>query len=230
MRCRCGGTSPGTIEFDLPPAVGGDAPLGTYPQIFAGHGHLDGTLIANIAVPATACTRPRSTRTSSMPDAATARSTSACTGCSGRLAAARASAASTTARTTSTSALTRAPFDEVPGLNGNGTAVGSGLECIYDVTLTGGFADMLGDLFLITDPVNYNTALNQLGGVGYANYLQSFPSLGVHYNDLFDHATNCEVPALAGSVLECRASAPLHVWGQLDYQWRKADGDSEAGR
>jgi outer membrane autotransporter protein len=68
-----------------------------------------------------------------------------------------------------------------------------------------------------------------LSGSGYANYLQSFSSLGVHYNDLLDHATNCEVPALAGSVLECRASGPIHVWGQLDYQMRKADGDIEAG-
>ena len=68
-----------------------------------------------------------------------------------------------------------------------------------------------------------------LAGEGYANYLQSFPSLGVHYNDLIDRATNCEVPALAGSILECRASSPIHLWGQLDYQWRKADGDSEAG-
>jgi outer membrane autotransporter protein len=68
-----------------------------------------------------------------------------------------------------------------------------------------------------------------LSGSAYANYLQSFPSLGVHYNDLLDHATNCEIPALAGSVLECRASSPIHVWGQLDYQWRKADGDIEAG-
>src|SRR4029078_8717828 len=71
--------------------------------------------------------------------------------------------------------------------------------------------------------------LNQLSGSSYANYLQSFPSLGVHYNDILDHAPRCGVPALAGSVLECRASAPIHVWGQLDYQWRKADGDSEAG-
>ena len=77
---------------------------------------------------------------------------------------------------------------------------------------------MFADLFLISDQANYNTALNMLSGSSYANYLQSFPSLGVHYNDLLDHATNCEVPALAGSVLECRASAPIHVWGQLDYQ------------
>ena len=30
-------------------------------------------------------------------------------------------------------------------------------------------------------------------------------------------------------MLECRASSPIHVWGQLDYQTRKADGDVEAG-
>lgn len=63
----------------------------------------------------------------------------------------------------------------------------------------------------------------------YASYLQSFPTLGVHYNDLLDHSTNCEMPALAGSVLECRASSPIHVWGQLDYQWRKANGDNGTG-
>jgi outer membrane autotransporter protein len=51
----------------------------------------------------------------------------------------------------------------------------------------------------------------------------------VHYNDLLDRATNCEVQALAGSVLECRSGGPFHVWGQLDYQSRKADGDVEAG-
>ena len=65
---------------------------------------------------------------------------------------------------------------------------------------------MFGNLFLFTDPVNYNIALNMLSGSVYANYLNSFPSLGVHENDLPDHATNCEIPALAGSVLECRSS------------------------
>ncbi|MEO7655550.1 MAG: autotransporter outer membrane beta-barrel domain-containing protein, partial [Sphingomicrobium sp.] len=125
--------------------------------------------------------------------------------------------------------LSRTPFDLVPGLNDNGTSVGEGLECIYNVNLTGGIADLLADLFLFTDPVNYNTALNMLSGSVYANYLQSFTSLGVHHNDILAKATDCEVPALAGSVLECRASAPIHIWGQADYQWRKADGDEEAG-
>ena len=30
-------------------------------------------------------------------------------------------------------------------------------------------------------------------------------------------------------MLECRGGGPVHVWGQLDYQTRKADGDVEAG-
>ena len=126
-------------------------------------------------------------------------------------------------------ALTRIVFGAIDGLNSNGVAAGSGLECLYNVNLTGGFADMLADLFLFTDPVNYNIALNMLSGSSYANYLNSFASLGVHENDLVDHATNCEIPSLAGSVLECRAGGPFHVSGQLDYQTRKADGDVEAG-
>ena len=89
-----------------------------------------------------------------------------------------------------------------------------------------GEAKLYGDLFLITDAADYNVALNELSGSAYANYLQSFSSLGVHYDDLIDQASECG--ALAGSVLECRGG-PVRVWGQLDYQWRKADGDGEAG-
>ena len=103
--------------------------------------------------------------------------------------------------------LTRKPFDQVAGLNGNGIAVGTGLDSYYNVNLTGGAATMFGNLFLMTNAANYNIALNMLSGSVYANYLNSFPSLGVHENDLTDHATNCEIPALAGSVLECRSSA-----------------------
>ena len=125
-------------------------------------------------------------------------------------------------------ALSRVHFDAVPGLNQNGTSVGSGLECIYDPTLTGGIAALLSDLFTM-NAADYNTALNQLAGASYASYLQSFQSLGVHYNDLLDHATSCEIPSLAGSSLECRTS-PTHVWGQIDFQNRKVDGDIEAGR
>ena len=59
--------------------------------------------------------------------------------------------------------------------------------------------------------------------------MQSFNSLGVHYNDVLAKATDCEVPALAGSALECRTS-PTHIWAQIDFQNRKSDGDIEAGQ
>jgi hypothetical protein len=125
-------------------------------------------------------------------------------------------------------AITRVLFDAVPGLNQNGTSVGAGLECIYDPTLTGGIQALLSDLFTF-NAADYNVALNQLAGASYASYLQSFQSLGVHYNDLLDHATSCEIPALAGSSLECRTDT-THVWGQVDFQNRRVDGDSEIGR
>ncbi len=126
-------------------------------------------------------------------------------------------------------ALTRVAFDAVDGLNRNGIAVGGAIESFYRPGLTGGIADLVADLFLIHDAADYNEALNQLSGSAYANYLQSFGSLGVHSNDLVDRATSCEMPALAGSVLECRVGGKVHLWGELDYQNRKADGDGEAG-
>ena len=88
---------------------------------------------------------------------------------------------------------------------------------------------MLADLFLITDPATTTPRSTCCRARATRTTCSRSRALGVHYNDLLDHATNCEIPALAGSVLECRASAPLHVWGQLDYQTRKADGDIEAG-
>ena len=86
----------------------------------------------------------------------------------------------------------RVPFDEIPGLTDNGQSVAEGLECIFDTDLTGGIADLFADLFLITDPADFQFALDQLAGASYAQYMQSFQSLGVHYNDLLDKATSCE--------------------------------------
>ncbi|MEO6255928.1 MAG: autotransporter outer membrane beta-barrel domain-containing protein, partial [Sphingomicrobium sp.] len=121
----------------------------------------------------------------------------------------------------------RTPFDAIPGLTRNQQSTSEGLECIFDPTLTGGMADVLADLFTF-NAADYAEALDQLAGAAYASYLQSFNSLGVHYNDILAKATDCEIPALAGSVLECRTS-PTHVWAQIDFQTRKSDGDVEAG-
>ncbi|MFL6735440.1 MAG: autotransporter domain-containing protein [Sphingomonas sp.] len=218
----------GTLTYDLPPATGGTATPGTYPQIFADTANLDGTLVANIA---SSSGLYDTTLYDNIIDANVRNGTfDACVINGIPTASLLLHAGCVYDNQNNVDlAVTRTPFDQVAGLNGNGVAVGTGLDSYFDVGLTGGAANMFADLFLMTDAANYNTALNMLSGSSYANYLNSFPSLGVHYNDLTDHATNCEVPALAGSVLECRASSPIHVWGQLDYQTRKADGDQEAG-
>jgi len=41
--------APGTITFDLPGAISGEAVVGTYPQVFVDNAFLDGTLVANFA-------------------------------------------------------------------------------------------------------------------------------------------------------------------------------------
>ncbi|HEY6048361.1 MAG TPA: autotransporter domain-containing protein [Sphingomicrobium sp.] len=218
----------GTLTYDLPAATGGTAAPGTYPQIFADTANLDGTLVANIASPNGLYD---TTFYDNVIDANTRNGTfDACVinGIpSGSLLLQSTCVYDNQANVDLQ--VTRAAFESVAGLNGNAFGVGTGLDSYFNVNATGGQARLFGDLLLITDAGNYNTALNMLSGSVYANYLNSFPSLGVHENDLTDHATNCEVPALAGSVLECRASSPIHVWGQLDYQTRKAKGDVEAG-
>ena len=72
-------------------------------------------------------------------------------------------------------------------------------------------------------------ALNKLSGSAYANYLQSFPSLGRAPQRPGRPCDELRDPGAGrlGARMPCRR--PIHVWGQLDYQSRKADGDIEAG-
>jgi hypothetical protein len=220
----------GTIAFELQPTAPGDQPAGTYSQVFTDSAKLDGgTLEARVTTASGLFADGYAW--DNLIDA------NALSGTFDQCVLGGAYSGSVLLSLTCSYdsganvdlALTRTHFGDVSGLNANGRSVGAGLECIYDVALTGAVAGMFGDLFKFDDPANYNVALNMLSGSVYANYLNSFPSLGVHYNDLADRSTDCEVPALAGSVLECRQSSPLHVWGQIDYQTRKADGDEEAG-
>ena len=220
----------GTLTFELQPMAGGTQPAGSYPQIFADTANLDGILVADITtanglfadsyawnnvIDANTLSGKFDQCKLGGPNAGSVLLKFACS--------------YDQANADVDLALTRVAFDQVAGLNSNGAAAGAGLECIYDDSLTGGAATMFADLFLIKDSAKYDVALNQLSGSAYANYLNSFPSLGAHYDDLVDHATDCEVPAVGGSILECRGGSPVHVWGQLDYQTRRADGDIEAG-
>jgi hypothetical protein len=219
----------GTLIYELQPAAGGAQAVGGYSQLFAGTANLGGTLVADVTtanglfadsyswdnlIDANVLTGKFDSCTLAGPYAHALLLSLTC---------------SYDSNANLDLKLTRTQFDQVAGLNGNGVAVATGLDGYYDVGLTGGAQTMFANLFMITDPAFYTIALNELSGSAYADYLNSFPSLGVHYNDLADRATDCELPALAGSVLECRADGPVHVWGQLDYQSRNADGDAEAG-
>ena len=155
----------GTLTFELQPDALGDQPVGTYPQVFANTANLDGTLVASLATTnglfddvfydnlIDATTR-NGTFDQCLVGGIPANSLLLDAEC----------VYDDQANVDLT--LTRTPFDQVPGLNRNGTSVGSGLECIFDVTLTGGIADLLADLFLIDNEVDFNTALNILAGEG----------------------------------------------------------------
>ena len=74
--------------------------------------------------------------------------------------------------------LTRIAFDAVGGLNRNGQSVAAGLEATYDPAHPDRRAPAYAALFRVDGSAAYNDALNQLSGSAYANYLQSFASLG----------------------------------------------------
>jgi uncharacterized protein with beta-barrel porin domain len=218
----------GTVALDLEPASGGAQAVGSYSQIFANTADLGGTLEARITTATGLFENDYSWDNVIDANVVNGEFDSCALGGAYAKSVLLSLQCHYDEAGNVDLSLTRNAFGSISGLNGNGIEVGSSLEGIYNVGLTGGLADMFHDLFLISDPAHYNVALNELSGSVYANYLNSFPSLGVHYDDLTDHATECEIPMLGGSVLECRTS-PIHVWGQLDYQTRKTDKDIEGG-
>ena len=168
----------GTLTYELQPAAGGAQPVGTYPQIYTDTANLDGTLVADLH-PAgglfadsyfwdnviDANTR-NGTFTSCKLGGAYANSLLLSFGCV------------YDANDNVDLSLTRNAFNSVAGLNANALGVAVGLTSYYSTSLTGGAANLFGDLFLFTDAANYNIALNELSGSVYANYLNSFPIAG----------------------------------------------------
>jgi hypothetical protein len=219
----------GTLSFELQPEASGAQDPGSYPQVFANTANLDGTLEIILTTPNGLFEDSYSWN--DLIDANVRNGEFDQCQLAGALAGSLLLKATCSydADANVDVRVDRQAFGQVDGLNDNGQSVGDGLESIYSPTLTGDITDALGDLFLLTDPASYKTALNQLSGSFYANYLQSFASLGVHYNDILDHAADCDAPVTRGSALECRGPNPLRVWGKTDYQRSKADGDAEAG-
>ena len=217
----------GRLVYDLPTtSVGGARPLGSYPQIFTNTANLAGTIEV----------RPDSQNGlyannyffDNVIDAVTMNGTFAnCVLGNNNTPLLNLQCIYDTQENLDLS-IVRVNFGDVPGLTGNGIGVAAGLDCLYTNTLTGGIGALVADIFTLTAP-NYLLALQQLSGGSYASYLQSFDKLGVRYNDLIDHATDCEDPSLVGSVTECRTQ-PLHVWGQIQGATRSQRGDDFVGK
>lgn len=215
----------GTLAYDLPTnSVGGTQPLGSYPQIFTNVANLAGTIEV----------RPASENGlyddtyffDNVIDAVTMNGTFANCNVAGGTPLLSLECVYDGLENLDLR-ITRNDFIDIPGLDGNGTGVAIGLDCLYSNDLTGGIGALVAELFTLDTP-GLLAALPQLSAAPYASYLQSFNKLGVRYNDLLDQATNCENPALAGSVLECRTN-PIHLWGQIQGGTRKQDGDVFAG-
>lgn len=220
--------SDGTLTLELQPGSSGSQAAGTYSQVFANKAKLGGTLVANIT-PASGLFDDSYSWDNVIDANVLSGSFQQCSlgGVHSGSVLLKLSCAYDSNQNVDLS-LTRTHFNQVAGLNGNGSAVGTALEAIYSSSLTGGVGQMFGNLFLISQAGRYNIALNQLSGSAYANYLNSLPSLGIHQANLVDEATSCDVAPLMGSSLDCR-SGPVHVWGQAAYQSRNSNGDSEAG-
>jgi len=232
--------SDGTLTLNLAPASGGVQAVGSYVQVYADTANLDGTLVANVT--------PQdgkfadSTSWQNVIDANTLTGKFAHCLLGGGYADSvlLKLSCSYDSNANVDLSLTRVAFNAVAGLTANEAAVGGGIESAYQgggagaatvqsaasaATGSGPFGALAGTLFQL-NAADYALALNELSGAGYAGYLQSFNSLGYHYNSVLDRASECDRPVLAGSALACRTS-PFHLWAQLDHDHLDRDGDSE---
>lgn len=221
--------SDGTLTLNLAPAAGGVQAVGAYTQVYADTANLAGTLVANVT-PANGIFAD-SYSWQNVIDANTL------TGKFNSCALGGGYAGSVLLKLTCSNdsnanvdlSLDRLAFNAVAGLTANETAVGGVLESAYQGgagAATGSpFGALVGNLFQL-NAANYALALNEMTGAGYAGYLQSFNTLGYHYNSVLDRASDCDQPILTGSALECRTS-PMHLWAQVDYDHLKKDGDDE---
>nr|WP_281422115.1 autotransporter domain-containing protein [Aquisediminimonas sediminicola] len=122
--------------------------------------------------------------------------------------------------------LSRVAFGDVAGLTVNETAVGDGIENVYNPSLTGPFSTLLGNLFQ-QSAANYPGALDQLSGAQYAGYVQGLRNFNVQTNTLVSDQIDCAISI--DGVEKCRnPDAGLRLWGLGGYNHAKVDSDINA--
>lgn len=122
--------------------------------------------------------------------------------------------------------ITRVGFGAVSGLTGNQGAVGDGIEAVYSPTLTGPFAGMLANLFLL-DATDYPLALEQLTGAQTAGYLQSLRNGSQQLNTVVADQSDCL--SSPDGIQSCREpDAGLRLWMAASQNSANIDGDANA--
>jgi trimeric autotransporter adhesin len=122
--------------------------------------------------------------------------------------------------------MTRIGFGDVPGLTINQSNTGGGIENVYAPTLTGPFAGMLGNLFLVTAD-DYPDALDQLSGDQYAGYLQGLRNHSMQLNSLISDQIDCAI-SIQGPQ-KCRErDGDVRVWLLGSYNDVSVDTDINA--
>ncbi len=123
-------------------------------------------------------------------------------------------------------AITRIGFGALAGLTANQAAVGNGIERAYTPTLTGSFAGLVGNLFLLNDAA-YRDALTQLGGDQYAGFVQGLRNQNLQINNKISDQLDCAVAA--DGLENCNGrDGQIRVWGQAQYNDMSVDSDINA--
>lgn len=122
--------------------------------------------------------------------------------------------------------ITRVGFGAVSGLTGNQGAVGGGIEAVYSPSLTGPFAGLLANLFLL-DATDYPLALEQLTGAQTAGYLQSLRNGSQQLNTVVADQSDCLTSP--EGIESCRKpETGLRVWMTGGQNNANLDGDANA--
>jgi trimeric autotransporter adhesin len=122
--------------------------------------------------------------------------------------------------------ISRVGFGSVAGLTANQTATGNGIEQVYLPTLTGPFANLLGNLFLLNS-TDYSNALTQLSGEQYAGFAQALRNQGMQINSVVANELDCSL-ARQG-LAECvQRDGQIRLWGRAHYNDVEVDSDANA--
>ena len=215
----------GTVTFDLQPVDGGVQPIGSYPQIFANTANIAGTLVASITTPNGLFADSYSWN--NIIDANTLNGTfSACLiGAPYDVTPLLSVSCVYDATENVDLGLARNAFNSL-ALTDNELAVATALENVYDVSLTGPFADLVAQLFLL-DEATLVDAFDQLSGVEYPNYLYAVRNASFVLNTFVNDQLDCAIDVRG--VENCRTPEEGgRVWILGQYGWADLDSNDNA--